>query len=146
MFCTLKLDPVIIRQKEEICLWMLVRTVTVAVAVLSPFSPERGPSIRVPHHHGQAAPRVRGIRGKLLCVMPCVCLCFIARGLLAICVCVCMCACVCLSACVLSVLVNSAEGEKAMASLYPLQSSVSIIEEWYLQRGTGVKGGAQGWR
>lgn len=51
---------------------------------------------------------------------------------------------VCLSACVLSVPVNSAEGEKAMASLYPLQSSVSIIEEWYLQRGTGVKGGAQG--
>uniref|UniRef100_A0A668A443 Si:dkey-12j5.1 n=1 Tax=Myripristis murdjan TaxID=586833 RepID=A0A668A443_9TELE len=35
------------------------------------------------------------------------------------------------------------EEYEAMLGLYPLQSSVSIIEEWYLQRETGV-GGAKG--
>lgn len=55
--------------------------------------------------------------------------------------------CVCTCVCVLSFLVNSPEGGEAMPGLYPLQSSVSIIEEWYLQRGTGVRGhtGEEGW-
>lgn len=49
---------------------------------------------------------------------------------------------VCLRACdcVLSFLVNGTGGGKAVPGLYLLQSSVSIIEEWYLQRGTGVRG------
>lgn len=47
---------------------------------------------------------------------------------------VCVCACVC----VLSFLLNSSEGAEAMPGLYTLHSSVSIIEEWYLPRGTGV--------
>lgn len=66
------------------------------------------------------------------------CVCFVAGGPPGICMCV----------CVLCFLVNSAEGGKAMPGLYPLQSLVSIIEEWYLQRGTGVRGraGEEGWR
>lgn len=36
-------------------------------------------------------------------------------------------------------LVNSTGGGKAMSGLYALQSLVSIIEEWYLQRGTVVR-------
>lgn len=56
---------------------------------------------------------------------------------------VCVCACVC----VFSFLVNSTEGGKAMPGLYPFQSSVSIIEDWYFQRGTGVRGRTweEGW-
>lgn len=41
--------------------------------------------------------------------------------------------CVCVPVCVVSFLVNSAEGGKAMPGLFALQSLVSIIEEWYLQ-------------
>ena len=41
-------------------------------------------------------------------------------------------------------LVNSTEGGKALSGVYPLQSSVSIIEEWYLLRGAGVRGQAGG--
>lgn len=52
-----------------------------------------------------------------------------------LCVCLCVCECVC----VFSFLVNNTEGVKAIAGLYSLQSSVSIIKEWYLQRGTEVK-------
>lgn len=48
--------------------------------------------------------------------------------------------CVWTRVCVLSLLANSTEGGKAVPGLYPLQSSVSIIEEWYLQRGTGLWG------
>uniref|UniRef100_A0A3P9Q5Q4 Si:dkey-12j5.1 n=1 Tax=Poecilia reticulata TaxID=8081 RepID=A0A3P9Q5Q4_POERE len=40
--------------------------------------------------------------------------------------------------CVLFFLLNSAGGGKAMPGLYALQSLVSIIEEWYLQRRGGV--------
>ncbi|MEQ2261335.1 hypothetical protein XENORESO_008897, partial [Xenotaenia resolanae] len=38
--------------------------------------------------------------------------------------------------CVLFFLLNSTGGGKAMPGLYALQSLVSIIEQWYLQRGT----------
>lgn len=48
--------------------------------------------------------------------------------------------CVCACDCVFFFLVNGTEGGKAMPGLYLLQSSVSIIEEWYLQRGAGVRG------
>lgn len=43
--------------------------------------------------------------------------------------------------CVLFFLLNSAGGGKAMPGLYALQSLVSIIEEWYLQRWAGEEGG-----
>lgn len=64
--------------------------------------------------------------------------CFMVGGRPGICMCVCTCVCV------LSFLVNSTEGGKAMPGLYPLRSSLSIIEEWYLQRGTEVKGAHRG--
>lgn len=74
----------------------------------------------------------------MLCALRCVYVCLAIGGWSGICVCVLVCEWVC----VFSVLVNNTVGGKAMAGLYSLQSSVSIIKEWYLQRGTGVKGGA----
>lgn len=99
--------------------------------------PEWDPSVRVSHHHSQTAHRVRGIRGKMLCVV-------LARSAVVglsmfhgervawhFYVCVCMHLCAFLSS-------EWHWRWKAMPGLYLLQSSVSIIEEWYLQRGKGV--------
>lgn len=55
-----------------------------------------------------------------------------------------LCVCVYERLCVVSFLVDNTEGGEAMAGLYSLQSSVSIIKEWYLQSGTGLKGRYEG--
>lgn len=52
--------------------------------------------------------------------------------------------CVSERVCVVSFLVDNTEGGEAMVGLYSLQSSVSIIKEWYLQSGTGLKGRYEG--
>lgn len=68
-----------------------------------------------------------------------VCVCFVVGGQPGI-----FCVCAHLCVCMLSFLVNSTEGGKAMPGLYPLWSLVSIIEEWYLQKGIGLRGAHKG--
>lgn len=47
----------------------------------------------------------------------------------------------CVCVCVLFFLLNSAEGGKATAGVFALQSLVSIIEEWYLEKRGPEEGG-----
>lgn len=44
----------------------------------------------------------------------------------------------------MSFLVENTGGGEATAGLYTIQSRVSIIKEWYLQSGTGLKGASLG--
>lgn len=132
MFCTLKLDRGIIRQRKK-----YVCVNTVKMTVLSFFSQNEIPPYESRVTTAKLLLESEEFEVKLcaffyLCMFP------VNRGTWHLCVFVC--ACVDMNV----LLVNISEGGKAMLGLYPFQSSVSIIEEWYLQRGTEVRGSTGG--